>query len=52
MAGAQTSIRGLLYLVARVLGDISAIRKGRITERIANRAMGKVAGRVMGKVWR
>ncbi len=42
-------IRSLLYLVARLLGDVNAILKGRIARRIARRAAGKVTGRLFRK---
>ena len=41
--------RSVLYLAGRVLGDINAIKKGRIGQRIANRIVGKVSGRIIGK---
>lgn len=35
------SIRGLLYLIARIMGDISAIRRRRVGQRIYNRLLGR-----------
>jgi hypothetical protein len=37
--------RSLLYLSARVLGDINAVKKGKIVQRLANKAIGKAAGK-------
>ena len=45
-------IRGLLYLLARILGDINAIGKGKIGKRIARRAIGKITGRGMGRLFK
>jgi hypothetical protein len=46
------SLRSSLYRVARVLGDVSAVRKGRVTKRIARRVAGKATGRAMGKLFK
>lgn len=46
------SIRGLLYKTARFLGDVNAIKKGKVGKRIARRAAGKVAGRWLGRLFR
>jgi len=45
-------IRTILYKSARVLGDIQAVRKNRIGQRIVNRVLGKVAGRILGRLRR
>ena len=39
------SFRGLLYSIARILGDIVAIKKGRVGKRIGRRAAGRLFGR-------
>ena len=41
----KTSIRDLLYLLARILGDINAIMKGKSGKRIIRRQAGKIAGK-------
>lgn len=38
-------LRTILYTVAKILGDINAIKRGRVKERIYNRAIGKITGR-------
>lgn len=43
-------IRSLLYKVAKYLGDINAIRKGKIKQRIKRRIAGKVTGRMLRKI--
>lgn len=47
-----SSTRGLLYLLARLLGDAHAVKKGRVGRRVARRATGKVTGRGLGKLFR
>ena len=44
--------RGFLYALARLLGDVNAVRKGRVGRRIAWRLAGKMTGRALGKVLR
>lgn len=41
-----SKIRTILYTLAKYLGDVDAIRKGRIKQRIKNRLIGKVTGRL------
>lgn len=40
-----SKIRKLLYTTAKYLGDIQAIRQGRVKQRIWNRIVGKLTGR-------
>jgi hypothetical protein len=44
--------RGLLYKLARILGDVNAVQKGKIGRRVARRAVGKLTGRGLGKLFR
>jgi hypothetical protein len=44
--------RSLLYLIARLIGDLSSVRRGTIGKRIARRAAGRVLGRGMGRIFR
>ena len=46
------STRGLLYTVARILGDVQAVKKGRVGKRIGRRVVGKVTGRRIGRLFR
>lgn len=41
-----------LYWLARILGDFSAVMRGRVGKRIARRAAGKATGRGLGKLFR
>jgi hypothetical protein len=44
--------RGTLYLVARLLGDLQAVRTGRVGRRIGRRVTGRYLGRGMGRLFR
>lgn len=46
------SIRAMLYAVAKLLGDINAVRRGTVGKRVARRAAGKVAGRTLRRLIR
>ncbi len=41
----MNSIRSLLYSLAKLLGDINAVQKGKVGRRIGRRLAGKAAGR-------
>lgn len=45
-------IRSILYPIAKFLGDLNAIAKGKITRRIARRAAGKATGRLFRKLFK
>ena len=47
-----SKIRGILYGTAKLLGDINAVNKGKVGQRIERRILGKIAGRIMGKIFR
>ncbi|WP_176474125.1 hypothetical protein [Niallia circulans] len=38
-------LRTWLYRIARLLGDINAIKRGRVKQRMKNRLIGKITGR-------
>lgn len=44
--------RGFLYWLARLLGDVNAVQKGKVGRRIARRATGKATGRMMRKLFK
>ena len=37
-------MRAILYFVARILGDLNAVKRGKVGKRSARRAAGKVTG--------
>lgn len=43
------SMRGWLYKIARTMGDVEAVKKKKVTRRVARRAAGKVTGRLFRK---
>jgi hypothetical protein len=45
-------LRSMLYAIARLLGDLQAVRKGSIERRIGRRTAGRVTGRWLGKLFR
>jgi len=45
-------IRSLLYSTARLLGDVNAIAKGKIGQRIVRRLVGRLTGRWLGRIFR
>ncbi len=46
--------RGLLYGLARLLGDMSAVSKGpkATAKRVGRRAAGKATGRILGRLFK
>jgi hypothetical protein len=42
-------VRSFLYKLARLLGDIAAVRKGKVGRRVARRLAGKGTGRMLGR---
>ncbi|MEW6244178.1 MAG: hypothetical protein AB1497_07950 [Bacillota bacterium] len=47
--------RGMLYRIARLLGDIQAISSGnprKMAKRVARRAAGKATGRALRKIFK
>lgn len=48
----MANTRGLLYKLARILGDIQAVQKGRVGKRLGRRASGKASGRLLRKLFR
>lgn len=46
------TFRSFLYWLARFLGDVNAIQKGRIVPRISNRIVGRLSARILSRIWR
>jgi len=44
--------RGFLYKLAKFLGDINAVQKGKIGKRAARRVAGKAVGKSMKKMFK
>ena len=46
------SVRSLLYVVAKYLGDFSAVGKGKVGKRIGRRIAGRLSGRTLRKLFK
>ena len=46
------TVRSVLYALAKLLGDVNAIQKGKIATRIGRRLAGKITGRLLGRLFR
>jgi len=44
--------RGAMYRTSRILGDVNAVKNGRIVQRLWRRLLGKLTGRAIGKASR
>jgi hypothetical protein len=45
-----SSVRSTLYRLARFLGDVNAVKRGRVGKRLARRAAGRMTGRGLGRL--
>ena len=45
-------LRSLLYLIARLLGDVNAVKKGKVGRRIGRRVAGKITGRLFRNIFK
>ncbi len=45
-------MRSFLYKLARLLGDINAVKKGRVGRRIGRRAVGRATGKGMRRLFK
>jgi hypothetical protein len=48
----MATTRGLLYTLARLMGDVTAVKKGRVGKRVGRRIIGKITGRGIGRLFR
>jgi hypothetical protein len=46
------TFRGFLYGLARFLGDVNAVKKGKVGRRIGRRIAGKATGRALGRIFK
>jgi hypothetical protein len=44
--------RGFLYWMARLLGDVNAVQKGKVGRRVGRRIAGRQTGRLLGRLFR
>jgi hypothetical protein len=45
-------MRSFLYKLARILGDVNAVPRGKVGKRLGRRVAGKATGRGLGKMFR
>jgi len=50
--GGLMKTRGFLYSLAKFLGDIQAVRKGKVGKRIIRRGAGKITGKGFRKLFK
>lgn len=48
----MASTRGILYTLARLMGDVNAVKKGRVGTRVGRRLAGKATGRWLGRLFK
>jgi hypothetical protein len=48
----MNKFRGFLYTLAKILGDINAVKKGHVGRRIGRRIAGKATGRGLGRLFK
>jgi hypothetical protein len=46
------SFRSFLYGLARLLGDVNAVSKGKVAQRVGRRVAGKAVGKVFRKIFK
>ncbi len=45
-------MRSFLYKLARLLGDVNAVKKGKVGQRIGRRAVGRATGKGMSRLFK
>lgn len=48
----MNGFRTFLYTLAKILGDINAVKKGTVGKRIARRTAGKATGKLLRKLFK
>ncbi|WP_169792870.1 hypothetical protein [Lentibacillus amyloliquefaciens] len=46
------NIRKVLYTVSKILGDVNAVKKGKVGKRIGRRVAGKGTGKMLQKLFK
>lgn len=47
--GLFSKVRNALYTSAKVLGDVDAVKDGKVVTRVKNRIKGKIVGKFLSK---
>ena len=48
----MAGFRGLLYSLAKLMGDYNAVKKGKVGKRMGRRVAGKATGKAMRKLFK
>jgi len=48
----MSGFRSFLYWLAKLIGDVNAVKRGRVGRRIGRRIAGKITGRGLGRLFR
>jgi len=48
----MAGLRSLLYTLAKILGDVNAVKKGKVSKRVGRRLAGRLTGKVMRKLFK
>ena len=48
----MAGLRGILYTLAKLMGDVNAVKKGKVGRRVGRRAAGKATGKAMRKLFK
>lgn len=48
----MAGIRSLLYTLAKLMGDVNAVKKGKVGRRVGRRVAGKATGKAMRKLFK
>ncbi len=48
----MNGFRSFLYWLARLMGDVNAVKRGRVGRRIGRRVAGRATGRGLGRLFR
>jgi hypothetical protein len=48
--GIFSKVRNALYSSAKTLGDVQAVKEGKVITRVKNRIKGKITGKIIGKL--
>ncbi|WP_176446415.1 hypothetical protein [Lentibacillus sp. CBA3610] len=46
------NIRKALYTISKILGDVNAVKRGRVGRRVGRRVAGKGTGKLLGKLFK
>ncbi len=46
------TFRGFLYWLARLLGDVNAVKRGRVGRRVGRRVAGRTTGRILRNLFK